>query len=102
MDRERADRLASGQKPSNEEDNSETAIQTAQDFEEKSNLELEQYELFAAKNPITFDDSNQKSLNRLLDQHLILLCNQKVGSKCSWRLPEQKVKENENLRQVKY
>lgn len=96
--RERTERLASGQKLA-EEDIQESSLQTAEDFEEKSNRELAKFMEFLNDNPETVVTDKQ-STKRCLDKHLILLCHQKVGQNFTWRLPEQIVDSNDNLRNV--
>lgn len=98
--RERAERVAAGQKMA-EEDIQESSVQSAQDFEDKSNKELKQFHEFQSANPI-IPITDRHSSNRFLEQNVILVCQQKVNQDLVWRLPEQKLQENENLRQVQF
>jgi hypothetical protein len=90
--------MATGQKLA-EEDIQESAVQTAEDFVEKSNKEFMEFEQFRVSNPVTAI-TDKRSQQRFLDRNVILVCKQKVGQEFVWRLPEQKLQENETLRQV--
>ncbi|CAH0559513.1 unnamed protein product [Brassicogethes aeneus] len=73
--------------------------QTAQDFVDLCVEELTQ---FKKGSKITQDDkkNNDKSLNRKLDKHLVLLVNQKLGDQKHYLLPQGKREEGETLRQA--
>lgn len=73
--------------------------QTAVDFEDKSNQELAAVSL--ATNETQDDrDKNQKSLNRCLDRHLMLVTKVQLGTEWKWLLPFARNTETESLRQV--
>ncbi|KAG5673125.1 hypothetical protein PVAND_003199 [Polypedilum vanderplanki] len=75
------------------------SLQTAQDFEDASNEELAKF-LTAPR--ITEDDkkNNLKSLNRKLDDALMLLVDEKIGNDSRLLLPQGKWLEGETLRQT--
>jgi len=74
-------------------------IQTAQDFEDTSSAELNE---FVYQSRLTEADVNKdcKSLQRAIDSHLVLLVHQKLGTDLKWVLPQTKRLEGETLRQV--
>ena len=97
--RRRAERLASRTEV-DEKDVENAAKQTAVDFEDASNRELATIILAPTVTP---DDiaGDQKSLNRRLDRHLMLLTKMQLGDRWKWLLPLAENSEHETLRQVK-
>lgn len=78
---------------------SDSAKQTAQDFEDACNDELEKFQLAPRKTAA--DSKNDiKSLNRKLDETLILIAKQLLGKDQVTCLPQGKWVEGETLRQT--
>uniref|UniRef100_T1IXA6 Large ribosomal subunit protein mL46 n=1 Tax=Strigamia maritima TaxID=126957 RepID=T1IXA6_STRMM len=76
-----------------------TIIETAQDLEDKAAAELEKFQ-FAGRLTEADAKNDQKSLQRALDQHLILVVRQKLGRDFKWVLPQAPWKEGETMRQT--
>ncbi|XP_067002676.2 large ribosomal subunit protein mL46 [Anabrus simplex] len=73
--------------------------QTAQDFEDASQEELLNFKL--ADRVTEADKQNDtKSLDRKLDQHLVLVVQEKVGNEYHWLLPQGVREEGETMRQA--
>lgn len=77
----------------------DSAKQTAQDFEDACNDELEKFK-FAPRKTIADTKNDGKSLNRKLDETLILIAQQKLGKSQVMCLPQGKWMEGETLRQT--
>ncbi|KAL6447891.1 hypothetical protein ACFW04_000160 [Cataglyphis niger] len=81
------------------EDNVDILIQTAQDFEDNCQEELNNFKF--APRITKFDEQNiTSSLERKLDKNLLLLIQQKVGNTYYWIPPQGIRKEGETLRQT--
>lgn len=80
-------------------DSDAKSLQTAQDFEDMNQEELAKFK-FASR--ITEDDekNNLKSLNRKLEDTLMLVCSEKIGKHETFLLPQAKWIEGESLRQT--
>lgn len=72
-------------------------LQTAQDIQDLNQEELAKF-TFAPT--ITENEKNLKSLNRKLDDTLMLLCSQNIDKKEVVALPQAKWKEGESLRET--
>lgn len=74
------------------------AQQTALDFEEASNKEFEAFSFpsFTSNS----DETNNKSLDRKLDRHLLLLVRDEFAKNDEWILPQGIRKDNESLRET--
>lgn len=86
-------------KVDNEGEQDSIVLQTAQDFEDAGHDELAKFE---SAPRVTEDDKNNntKSLNRKLDETLMLVCNHQLGKENVTLLPQDKWKEGETLRQT--
>lgn len=73
--------------------------QTAQDFEDASHDELSKFS-FSSRETEDDQKKNPKSLNRELDNTLMLICEQKIGDQHTFLLPQSKWAEGESLRQT--
>lgn len=73
--------------------------QTAIDFEDVSNQEFASVSL-APDETQDDRDKKQKSLNRCLDRHLMLVTKVQLGTEWKWLLPFARNMETESLRQV--
>lgn len=82
-----------------EKDVENASKQTAADFEDVSNKELATISLAANVTPEDMA-KNQKSLNRCLDRHLMLVTKLRLGSSWKWLLPLAQNAGSETLRQV--
>lgn len=79
------------------EDVEKNAGQTALEFEDSCKKELAQFT--PASRVTEADEKNDvKSTERKLDQHLLYIVNFKLGKEPVWMLPQDAVKEDENLR----
>lgn len=78
---------------------SDSAKQTAQDFEDACTDELEKFKL-ASRLTAADKKNDVKSLNRKLDETLILIAKQKLGKNQVTVLPQGKWNEGETLRQT--
>lgn len=75
------------------------SLQTAQDFEDLNQEELAKFQ-FGSRETEDDKTNNLKSLNRKLDDTLMLLCTQNVGKDNLFLLPQALWKEGETLRQT--
>ncbi|GJQ69203.1 putative ribosomal protein L46 [Trypoxylus dichotomus] len=73
--------------------------QTAQDFLDTSTEELNKFK-FADRITKADKENDQKSLNRKLDKHLVLVVKQKLGDEDYYILPQAARNEGETLRQT--
>ncbi|XP_018317811.1 39S ribosomal protein L46, mitochondrial, partial [Mycetomoellerius zeteki] len=85
--------------PSSKENTIKTLVQTAQDFEDSGQEELNNFKF--APTITKFDEQNVTStLKRKLDKNLLLLVQQKVGNSHYWIPPQGIRKEGETMRQT--
>ncbi|KAK9881990.1 hypothetical protein WA026_018179 [Henosepilachna vigintioctopunctata] len=78
-------------------DSDVTLKQTAQDFIDASTEEAMSFKLAGRT---TANENNNRSLNRKLDKHLVLLVKQKIGNVHHYLLPQGPRQEGETLRQA--
>ena len=82
-----------------EKDVENASKETAADFEDASNRELASVSV-APRLTAADVSKDQKSLNRCLDRHLLLVTRTRIGDTCKWLLPFARNEGNESLRQV--
>lgn len=80
-------------------DSDAKSLQTAQDVEDMNKEELEKFK-FAPRETEDDKNNNVKSLNRKLDETLMLLCSDTVGKADAFILPQAQWAEGETLRQT--
>jgi large subunit ribosomal protein L46 len=98
LDKRQQDLVKSG-KIDIDSESDNRVLQTAQDFEDASQDELSKF-TFAPRETDDDKKNNTKSLNRKLDETLVLLCEHKFGKENTWLLPQGKWIEGETLRQT--
>lgn len=79
-------------------DSDARSLQTAQDFEDSNQEELSKFR-FASRETEDDKSNNLQSVNRKLEDTLMLICGEKVGSNESFLFPQGKWVEGESLRQ---
>lgn len=71
--------------------------QTALEFEDSSRKELSEFTV-ASRTTEADEKNDVKSTDRKLDQHLLYIVNSKLGKEQVWLVPQDLIKEEENLR----
>lgn len=80
-------------------DSDARSLQTAQDFEDQNQEELLKF-TFGPRETEADKSNNLKSLNRKLDDTLMLLCSYKLGNDEAFLFPQSQWNEGETLRQT--
>ncbi|XP_065577434.1 large ribosomal subunit protein mL46-like isoform X2 [Artemia franciscana] len=96
-DRQRQERIKQGD--ADDSDMDQASLNSAQDFEDASVEELSKFP-FADRITEADKEKDQKSLDRMLDRHLLLVVRQKLGTSSVWILPQGQRQEGETMRQA--